>query len=138
MSSISYIQSEIKSESRKFVRLIQFLNYAQHLDFEIKYLDTISYRVVGFRFQDFLRFQNKYNNQYQLRKVKEFFEEVQTGILLPSFRDNYFQSFVAILLVKFHKIQKFWVGRGWLAEELFYSKYPFRFPYFFKTKLTKD
>lgn len=133
-----YIQSEIKSDSRKFVMLIQFLNYAQHLDFEIKYIDQISYRVVGFRLQDFLRFQNKYNNQYQLTKVKEFFEEVQTGILLTSFSDNYFQSLVAIPLVKFHKIQKFWVGRVWLAEELFYYKYPFLLPDFFKTKLTKD
>jgi len=129
-----YIQSEIKSDSRKFVMLIQFLNYAQHLDFEIKYIDQISYRVV----QDFLRFQNKYNNQYQLTKVKEFFEEVQTGILLTSFSDNYFQSLVAIPLVKFQKIQKFWVGRVWLAEELFYYKYPFFLPDFFKTKLTKD
>jgi len=41
-------------------------------------------------------------------------------------------------LVKFHKIQKFWVGRVWLAEELFYYKYPFLLPDFFQTKLTKD
>jgi hypothetical protein len=68
--------------------LLQFLNYAQDLDFEIKYIDQISYRVVAFRFQDFLQFQNKSNNQYQLRK--EFFEEVQTGILLTSFSDKYF------------------------------------------------
>jgi hypothetical protein len=34
-----YTQSEIKSDSRKFVMLIQFLNYVQHLDFEIKYID---------------------------------------------------------------------------------------------------
>jgi hypothetical protein len=70
--------------------------------------------------------------------VKEFLEEVPTGILLPSLSDNYFQSFVAITLVKFHKIQKFWVSRVWFAEELFDSKYPFRFPDFFQTKLTKD
>jgi len=55
-----------------------------------------------------------------------------------SFSENYFQSLVAIPLVKFQKIQKFWVGRVWLAEELFYSKYPFLLPDFFKTKLTKD
>jgi Resolvase, N terminal domain len=132
-----YIKSEIKSDSRKFVMLIQFLNYVQHLDFEIKSIDQISYRVVGFRLQDFLRFQNKYNNQYQLRKVKQFFEEVQTGILLTSFSDKYFQSLVAIPLVKFHKIQKFWVGRVWLAEELFYYKYPFLLPDFLKLNLQK-
>ena len=77
-------------------------------------------------------------NQTLIRKVKEFFEEVQTGILLTSFSDNYFQSLVAIPLVKLHKIQKFWVGRVWLAEELFYYNYPFLLPDFFKTKLTKD
>lgn len=65
-------------------------------------------------------------------------EEVPTGILLTSLSDNYFQSLIAIPLVKFHKIQKFWVGRVWFAEELFYSKYPFLFPDFFQTKLTKD
>ena len=96
-----------------------------------------SYRVVGFRLQDFLRFQNKLNNQYQLRKVKEFFEQVQTGILLTSFSDKYFQSLVAIPLVKFEKIQKFWIGRVWLAEELFYYKYPFLLPDLLKRKLNK-
>lgn len=39
----SYIQLEIKSDSRKLVMLIQFLSYAQHLDFELKYIDQISY-----------------------------------------------------------------------------------------------
>jgi hypothetical protein len=53
LSSIRDIQSEIKNDSRKFVRLIQFLNYAPHFDFEINYVDQISYRGVGFRFQDF-------------------------------------------------------------------------------------
>jgi hypothetical protein len=128
----NYIQSEIKSDSRKFFMLIQFLNYAQHFDFEIKSIDQTTYRVIGFRLKDFLRFQNKYNNQYQLTNVKEFFEEVQTVILLTSFSDNYFQSLVAIPIVKFHKIQKFWVGRVCLAEELFYYKYPFLLSDFFK------
>jgi hypothetical protein len=52
--------------------------------------------------------------------------------------DHSFQSFVAIPLVKFHKIQKFWVGRVWFAEELFDEKDPFLFPDFLTTKLTKD
>ena len=36
----------------------------------------------------------------------EAIEEVQIGILLTSFSDNYSQSLVAIPLVKFHKIKK--------------------------------
>ena len=34
-----YIQSEILADTRNFVMLIQFLNYAQHLDFEVQYID---------------------------------------------------------------------------------------------------
>ena len=97
--------------------ILKFLCFSfPQIVFEIKYINQIFYRVVGFRLQDFLRFQNKLNNQYQLRKVKEFFEQIQTGILLTSFSDKYFQSLVAIPLVKFEKIQKFWVGRVWLSE----------------------
>jgi hypothetical protein len=133
-----YIQSEILVNSSNFVTLIQFLNYVQNLDFEIKYIDQIPYRVVVFRLQDFLQLQNKSNNQYQLGKVKHFLKELQTGILLTSFSDIHFQSLVAVPLVKFTKVQKFWVGRVWLAQELFYYKYPFHLPDFFQQKLKKD
>jgi hypothetical protein len=34
--------------------------------------------------------------------------------------------------------QKYWVGRVWLVEELFYYNYPFSLPNIFQTKLTKD
>lgn len=46
-------KSEILMDPRIFVALIQFLNYIQNLDFEIKYIDQIPYRVVVFRLQDF-------------------------------------------------------------------------------------
>ena len=133
-----YIQSEILADTRNFVMLIQFLNYAQKLDFEVKYIDQIPYRVVVFRLQDFLQVQNKSNNQYQLVKVKKFFKKLQTGILMTSFSDTHFQSLVAVPLVKFNKVQKFWVGQVWLAQELFYYKYPFYLPDLFQRKLTKD
>ena len=57
-----YIQSNILADSRNFVTLIQFLNYVQNLDFEIKYIDQIPYRVVIFRLYDFIQLQNKSNN----------------------------------------------------------------------------
>jgi hypothetical protein len=93
---------------------------------------------VVFRLQDFLQLQNKSNNQYQLVKVKNFFKFLQTGILLTSFSDIHFQSLVAVPLVKFPKFQKFWVGRVWVAQELFYYKYPFHLPDFFQQKLKKE
>lgn len=132
-----YIQSEILVDSNSFMGLIQFLNYVQNLDFEIKYIDQIPYRVVVFIFQDFLQFQNKSNNQYQLVKVKNFFKELQTGTLLTSFSDIHFQSLAAVPLVKFTKVQKFWVGRVWLSQELFYYAYPFYLANLFQPKLKK-
>jgi hypothetical protein len=133
-----YIQSDIVADSRNFVALIQFLNYVRKLDFETKYIDQIPYRVVVFRLQDFLEVQNKSNNQYQLVKVKNFLKELQTGILLTSFSDTYFQSLVAVPLVKLIKFQKFWVARVWVAQELFYYSYPFYLPDVFQQKLKKD
>nr|QYB19241.1 hypothetical protein [Climaconeis cf. scalaris]QYB19336.1 hypothetical protein [Climaconeis cf. scalaris] len=57
---------------------------------------------------------------------------------MTSFSDTHFQSLVAVPLVKFNKVQKFWVGQVWLAQELFYYKYPFYLPDLFQRKLTKD
>lgn len=135
-----YIESELKSDPKKFIAFLQFLNYVQSVDYEIKELENISYRVVTFRLQDFLTFQNKdyQNNRYQLKKLKHFFEELQSGILLTSFSDSYFQSLVAVPFVRFEKIQKFWVGKVWLVNDLFHYSYPFCLLNFFNTKLTKD
>jgi len=133
-----YIKSEIKADSTTFLTLLQFLNYAKCLDYEVKSLENISYRVVTFTLRDFLQFQNKNENYYQLLQIKSFFEQLQTGIFLTSFSDTFFQSLVAVPLVRFDKINKFWVAKVWLVEELFYYSYPFLLPNFFKTKLGKD
>ena len=138
-----YIKSEILMEIRSFVMLLQFLTYAQHLDFEIESLGGIPYRQVTFKVRDFLEFQNptvKSTNHYQLEKIKKFLQQLQTGVFITSFDDTHFQSLVAIPQVKLEKSlkQKYWVGRVWLLEELFYYNYPFSLPNIFQTKLTKD
>ena len=69
-----YIKSQILMDTRTFVSLIQFLNYAQHLDFKIDYLGSTSYRKVVFKLRDFLKFQDpsvKPTNRYRLTKTKE-------------------------------------------------------------------
>ena len=133
-----YIKSEIQNEPKNFITLLQFLNYAQSLDYENKNIENVSYRVVTFRLQDFLIFQNNTQNRYQLKKLKDFFQDLQNGILLNSFSDSYFQSLAAVPFVRFEKIQKFLVVKVWLVEELFYYSYPFCLPNFFNTKLNKD
>ena len=93
--------------------------------------------------RDFLKFQNptvKSTNHYQLEKIKKFLQQLQTGVFLTSFDDTHFQSLVAIPQVKLEKCpkQKYWIGRVWLVEELFYYSYPFYLPNLFQQKLTKD
>lgn len=69
-------------DTRNFVMLLQFLTYAQHLNFEIECLGGIPYRQVTFKVRDFLEFQNptvKSTNHYQLEKIKKFLQQVQTG-----------------------------------------------------------
>ena len=138
---IDYLRSgsfQNNTDSYKFCTLLQFLVYAQTLNYKIDSLGTTSYRLVQFRVQDFLKYTKLSSNYYQLKKLIEFFDELQTGILITSFSDIHFQSLIAVPLVNFTKVQKFWVGRVWLAQELFYYRYPFHLPDFFQQKLKKD
>ena len=96
-----YIKSEILMDPKNFVSLIQFLNYAQGLDFEIEYLGCVAYRKVTFQLRNFLKFQDpnvKSTNQYRLSKIKEFFQQLQSGLFITSFSDNRFQSLVTVLV----------------------------------------
>ena len=64
-----YIKSEILMDTKHFIDLLQFLNYAQHLDFQIQSLGGVNYRQVTFKLRHFLQFKNpmiKQNNYYQL------------------------------------------------------------------------
>jgi hypothetical protein len=137
-----YIKSEIVMDTKKFVSLIQFLNYAQELDFEIEYLGPVAYRKLTFQLRNFLEFQDptvKPTNQYRLDKIKEFFQQLQSGLFVTSFSDASFQSLVAVPQVQFEKSSgnNFMLGKVWLIEELFHYKYPFYLPNLFQQKLSK-
>ena len=61
--------------------------------------------------KDFLEYQKKSNNYYQLKKLIEFLDELQTS-------NNSGGSFN----------ERGWVGRVWIAEELFRYTHPFILP----------
>lgn len=134
-----YINQKININPKSLIKFIQFLNYVQDLDYEIKDWDGVCYRKVTFIVRDFIKFQNQTNyNQHQLNSVKLFLDQLQKGVLIQSFSDSYFQSLVAIPRVEFEKIDKFLIVKVWVVEKLFYYDYPFRFPNLFHEKLTKD
>ena len=81
----------------------------------------------------------KPTNYYRVRKLKEFFKQLQAGLFIHSFDDSYFQSLVIVLQVKFERCfkQQFLTGKIWLVDKLFYYNYPFHLPNIFQHKLTK-
>ena len=98
--------------------LLQFLNYAQNLDYERGALGSTAYRQVIFQVKDFLEYQKKSNNYYQLKKLIEFFDELQTNSLIKFFSDKEYRSLVTIPEVALTKgKQNCWVGRVWISEE---------------------
>lgn len=104
-----YIKSGILIDTRTFITLIQFFNYAQDLDYKIEYLGSTGYQKVVFKLRDFLEFQDpslKPNNPYRLRKIKEFFHQLQAGLYVTAFSDARFQTLVIVPKVKFEKCPK--------------------------------
>jgi len=130
------------TDRKYFFSLLQFLMYAQNLDFTIDSLGTTSYRQVVFRLQDFLKYQNpnvKSTNCYQLKKLIDFFDELQKNSLIQSFTDSEYRSLITIPEVKLKKSKRnSWIAKVWIAEELFYYANLFLLPCFFKQKTTKD
>ena len=65
-----YIRSEIALSPKT---LIQFLNYAQNLDYTISNWDEVYYRKVTFIVRDFITYKNptiSSTNRYKLKKTK--------------------------------------------------------------------
>jgi hypothetical protein len=143
--NLHYVQKsgfQLFNDRKNFISLLQFLVYAKTLDYKIGYLEPTYYRLVTFRVQDFFKFQNptvKSTNYYQLKKLIQFFDELQANSLIKSFTDNRYRSLVTIPEVNLQKSkQNCWVAKVWVSEELFRYTHPFLLPDFFQQKLTKD
>jgi len=103
-------------DRKTFFTLLQFLVYAQNLDYEIDSLGSTYYRQVIFRVQDFLKYQNstiKSTNYYQLKKLIDFFDQLQTKSLIKSFTDTEYRNLVTIPEVRLQKSKKYnsWIAR---------------------------
>jgi hypothetical protein len=98
--NMDYVESKslyLSSNPKKFVMLLQFLTYAQQLDFKIDFLGDTPYRMVNFRIDHFLKFQNptvKSTSHYKLKTARLFFEELQNETFLVSFSNTEFQRLV--------------------------------------------
>jgi hypothetical protein len=137
-----YLTSETIADPETFILLLQFLIYAKTLDFEMEYLGGIRYRKVSFRLRDFVQFQNptiQPITKYQLRKTKNLLDQLQKGCFITSFTDKWSQSLVVIPQVKFELCprEKYWIGKVFLVENLFFYEYPFLILDLFRENLGK-
>ena len=104
--------------------MLQFLVYVQELSYQTDYLGEIQYRLVTFPVQHFLEYKKESNNYYQVKKILQFFDELQSNSMIKFFTNNYYRSLVTIPDVKlFPGKQNRWTAEVWIAEELFYSSY---------------
>lgn len=138
---VDYLRSALFQEDPdryKFCTLLQFLVYAQTLNYKSDSLGSTRYRLVQFRVQDFLKYRKVSSNYYQLKKLIEFFDELQTNSLIKFFSNQKYRSLVTIPEVNLQKgKQNSWVVEIWIADELFYYAHPFVLPDLFQRKLTK-
>ena len=137
-----YIRSEIDFNPKNFIQFIQFLNYAQNLDYTIVDWDGVSYRKVTFIVRDFITYQNptiSSKNRYQLQKTKEFFKDLLTGAIIDSFQNDCFRTLIAIPRIEYEicSKQRYLIANVWMVNELFYYDYPYYLPNFFNIKLNK-
>lgn len=136
---ITSTRLENLKDEKNLVMFLKFLMYIKNLDYQKEFLGTTSYRCVYFKLRNFLEFQNSSSkfNYYQLNKLKDFIDNLQTNFIIKKFSNRYFQSLVSVPKVNIYKDKREWVAKVWIVDELFYYNYPFLFPDLFTSKLKK-
>jgi len=79
-------------DEKNLVIFLKFLMYIKNLDYQKEFLGTTFYRSVYFKLRHFLEFQNSSSkfNYYQLNKLKEFIDNLQTNFIIKKFSNTYF------------------------------------------------
>ena len=125
-------------EKQYLITLLQLLGFVRGLKYNTKQLKS-KYRQFRFPLRNFLKYTRKTSNQYQLNKLKEFFDLVKENFVIESFSDTHYRRLVTIPDVVIYKSeQNIWNVEIWIAEELFDYLHPFLFQNLFDKKLTKD
>ena len=99
-----------------FIRLI-----FKDLNYKTGFLGSTSYRQFRFPVQYFLKYKKESDNYYQLKKLIEFFDQLQSNSFIKFFSDTQYRSLVIISEVQLEKSRRnSQIAKVWIAEELFY------------------
>jgi hypothetical protein len=125
-------------EKQHLITLLRLLVYLRGLKYNTKQL-TSKFRQYCFPLREFLKYNKQTLNQYQLNKLKHFFDLVRENFVIESFSDKHYRMLVTIPEVfVFKSEQNIWNVEIWIAEELFDYLHPFLFQDLFSKRLTKD
>lgn len=138
-----YLEKILLEDFERKIDLItffKFLVYAGRLPYKTGILGSTQYRFIKFRVSDFLNFNPQLRkNNYQLKKLIKFFNELQRNSLIHCFSDSYYRGLVTIPEIKLSKNRyNSWIAEIWIADELFNYLHPFIFQDLFNKKLKKD
>jgi len=132
---LNQMDFKLMNEKQHLVTLLQLLVFVRGLTYIPGKLDA-KYRKYTFPLREFLNYTKKATNQYQLNKLKDFFDLLKENFIIESFSDRHYRMLVTIPEVKVTKSeQNIWNVDIWIAEELFDYLHPFIFPDLFKAKL---
>jgi hypothetical protein len=86
---LNQMDFKLMKEKQHLVTLLQLLVFVRKLPYTSGKLDA-KYRKYTFRLREFLNHNNKPTNQYQLNKLKNFFELVKQNFIIESFSDTHY------------------------------------------------
>ena len=135
---LNQMDFKLMKEKQHLITLLQLLVFVRGLNYTPGKLSS-KFRKYNFRLRDFLKYNKKAPNQYQLEKLKGFFDLVKENFIIESFTDTHYRMLITIPECFVTKSeQHIWNVEIWIAEELFDYFHPFLFPDIFKTKLSTD
>ncbi len=134
---LNQMDYNLLKEKQHLITLLRLLAYVKKLKYRTKRL-TSEFRQYRFPLRDFLNYNSRTPNYYQLKKLKTFFDLVKKNFVIESFSDQHYRMLVTVPEVVVYKSdQNNLIVEIWIAEELFDYLHPFLFYDFFNEKLTK-
>lgn len=122
-----FLDQETREKKIQFFDFIEFLVFLETKSFTIEYLGDTEYRRIQFPISQLLDFQGRTHSTYQIGKLKDFFEKLQTKRVMEVFGDDKYASLVAVPKLVLQKHQRKVICESFVVDALFNYTYPYCF-----------
>lgn len=137
---VDYIKDESfehPNDFDQFCIFLQFILYLENLNYIKDSLGDTTYRLFQFRVADFMKYIKRSYNTYQLKKLIQFLESIQSNSSIKFFSNQEYRSLITIPNITLKKESKYWVASLWVLDDLFIHLHPFMLPGLLQDRLTK-